>query len=70
LVRLARDAAQVLVFCDTIRHEQVQKQGVFGKMVHSPTQKSSKSSAQVRIRFERVKMTMVDLIQQRIAAMI
>jgi hypothetical protein len=48
LAYFAFDTAQVLVFCDTIRHEQVQKQGVFSKMVHSPTQKSSKSSAQVR----------------------
>jgi hypothetical protein len=38
---------QVLVFCDSVRQEQVKKQGVFGKIVHSPTQKSSKASAQV-----------------------
>ncbi len=44
---IACDAVQVMVLCDSMRQEQVQKQGVFGKMVHSPTQKSSKSSAQV-----------------------
>lgn len=43
---------QILVFCDSIRQEHVQKQGLFGKMVHSPTQKSSKSSAQVKQKCE------------------
>jgi hypothetical protein len=47
LVQIVRNSMQVLVFCDSMRQEHVQKQGLFGKMVHSPTQKSSKSSAQV-----------------------
>lgn len=43
------DCLQILVYCDSVRQEQVEKQGIFGKMVHSPTHKSSKSSVQVRI---------------------
>jgi hypothetical protein len=52
LVRIVRNITQVLVFCDSMRQEHVQKQGLFGKMVHSPSQKSSKSSAQVQQRGE------------------